>query len=194
MINIAIFASGSGSNALNVIQYFAQHDSIQVSKVISNNAEAGALIHAKNEGIEAISFTREEFQDPDSTFSKSLNTIDFVVLAGFLWLVPIHLINKFEGKMLNIHPALLPKFGGKGMYGKNVHNAVAQQNESESGITIHLVTEKYDEGTIVAQFKAPISENDGPNGIEKKVRALEIEHFPSVIHNYIEKCITTNLV
>ena len=182
MKNIAILASGSGSNAENIAKYFEGSDYARVSFIIANNPEAYVLERAKKLGIEAAVVTKQQFMEADSIIAmlKERN-IDFVVLAGFLLLVPQKLIQAYPGKIVNIHPALLPKHGGKGMYGDRVHKAVVECGESESGITIHLIDEQYDKGTTFFQAKCPVLPSDTPDDVAAKVHALEYEHFPHVI-------------
>ena len=185
-MKIAILASGAGSNAANIIQHF-KNTSVQVSLVACNKAGAGVFQIAKENSIDSIVLTKENFKSSDQ-FVQELQQreIDVVILAGFLWLVPSNLVKAFADRIINIHPALLPKFGGKGMYGHFVHEAVHEAKEIESGITVHLVNEEFDKGEILFQAKANV-ENCSANEIEQKVRALEIEHFPKAIENFISK-------
>lgn len=182
MKNIAILASGSGSNAENIAKYFEGSDYARVSFIIANNPEAYVLERAKKLGIEAAVVTKQQFMEADSIIAMlQKRNIDFVVLAGFLLLVPQKLIQAYPGKIVNIHPALLPKHGGKGMYGDRVHKAVVECGDSESGITIHLIDEQYDKGTTFFQAKCPVLLTDTPEDVAAKVHALEYEHFPHVI-------------
>lgn len=182
MKNIAILASGSGSNAENIAKYFEGSDYARVSFIIANNPEAYVLERAKKLGIEAAVVTKQQFIEADSIIAMlNERDIDFVVLAGFLLLVPQKLIQAYPGKIVNIHPALLPKHGGKGMYGDRVHKAVVECGDSESGITIHLIDEQYDKGTTFFQVKCPVLPTDTPDDVAAKVHALEYEHFPHVI-------------
>ena len=182
MKNIAILASGSGSNAENIAKYFEESDYARVSFIIANNPEAYVLERAKKLGIEAAVVTKQQFMEADSIIAMlNERDIDFVVLAGFLLLVPQKLIQAYPGKIVNIHPALLPKHGGKGMYGDRVHKAVVECGDSESGITIHLIDEQYDKGTTFFQAKCPVLPTDTPDDVAAKVHALEYEHFPHVI-------------
>ena len=175
MKNIAIFASGSGSNAQKIITYFLKHNSIKVQLVISNNKDAGVLQIAKEHQIPTAIINKKTILDPlvVSSILKH-HAIDFIVLAGYMILIPSYLSRLYENKMVNIHPALLPKYGGKGMYGHFVHEAVFENKEKESGITIHLVNEHYDEGKIVFQKSIDISNCKSP--IEIAQRVLELEH------------------
>jgi len=185
-MNIAILASGAGSNAANIIQHF-KNTSVQVTLIACNNQSAGVFQIAKDNQIDSILLTKENFKTSDQFVNElQQREIDLVILAGFLWLVPINLVKAFEDRIINIHPALLPKFGGKGMYGHFVHEAVHEAQEVESGITIHLVNEEFDKGKILFQAKANV-ENCSASEIEQKVRALEIEHFPKAIENFISK-------
>ena len=179
---IAILASGSGSNAENIIQYFAKSPNFEFPLIISNKSDAFVHQRAKNLAIPSFTFSRDEFILGDNILSVLKdNMIDYIVLAGFLLKVPEVLIDAFPNKIINIHPALLPKFGGKGMYGSRVHDAVAQAKETESGITIHYVNAHYDEGNIIFQAKCTVLPTDTADDIANKVHALEYEHFPKVI-------------
>ena len=185
-MNIAILASGAGSNTANILRHF-KNTSVNISLIACNNQEAGVFQIAKDHHIDSILLTKENFKTSD-VFVQELQKrkIELVILAGFLWLAPKNLVSAFEGRIINIHPALLPKFGGKGMYGHFVHEAVREAKEVESGITIHLVNEEFDKGKILFQAKASV-ENCSASEIEQKVRALEIEHFPKAIENFISK-------
>ncbi len=183
---IAILASGSGSNAENIANYFAGSDYAEVSFIIANNPNAFVLERAKRLGIEAAVVTKAEFMEADGVIAMlQEREIDFVVLAGFLLLVPQKLIQAYPGKIVNIHPALLPKHGGKGMYGDNVHKAVVASGDTESGITIHLIDEHYDKGTTFFQAKCPVLPTDTYEDVAAKVHALEYEHFPHVIEEIL---------
>ncbi|MEP0985890.1 phosphoribosylglycinamide formyltransferase [Ekhidna sp.] len=182
-INLAILASGSGSNAENIVQYFEQHEIIQVKEILSNKKDAFVHERAKKLNIPSYTFSKEEFQD--TSFIKRLADIDYIVLAGFLWLIPKYLVSAFQNRIINIHPALLPKYGGKGMYGDRVHKSVIDARERKSGITIHLVDEKYDEGAHLFQAECLISDQDTPQTLAQKIHKLEYEHFPQVIEKYI---------
>lgn len=180
--NIAIFASGNGSNAQAIIEYFKGRDDINVDLIASNRAEAGVLQRAEKEGIEAVILNKTNFPDTENliAYLRERN-IELIILAGYLKLIPSKLIEAFPNQIINIHPALLPKYGGKGMYGINVHRAVKAQNEKESGITIHFVNEHYDEGEHILQEKVEILPNDSLEEIASKVLKLEHYHFPRVI-------------
>lgn len=183
---IAIFASGAGSNAKNIIHYFAQRSDVEVALIATNNAQAGVLNIAAEAAIPTLVFDRNQFNDSEA-FAESIAkyNVDMVVLAGFLWRIPAALVQRFQGRMLNVHPSLLPKHGGKGMYGHFVHEAVKAAGEKESGITVHWVNEHYDEGAIFFQASCNVSESDSAEDIERKVRALEIAHFPQAIDQAI---------
>jgi phosphoribosylglycinamide formyltransferase 1 len=186
MKKIALFASGNGSNVENIVRHFNATKTANVVLILSNNRQAYVLQRANNLGIPSIVFGREEFNDPNAVL-KILNEhdLDLIVLAGFLWLVPEFIVKAFPGKILNIHPALLPKYGGKGMYGDKVHQAVIVNGEKESGISIHKVSPIYDDGQIVFQAKCRLEKNESPESLAEKVHALEYEHFPQVIERYL---------
>ena len=179
-MKIIIFASGSGSNAENIVNHFAGTDTT-VSAIFCNVSGAGVFERASRLGIPCELFTKEEWNTGDRIDSiLSEYNPDLIVLAGFLWKFPSRMLYQFP-HVINVHPALLPKFGGKGMYGMHVHEAVVAAHENETGITIHWVNEHYDEGHIIAQFTTSLAPSDGPSEIEAKVRALELAHFPDVI-------------
>ncbi|WP_436514430.1 phosphoribosylglycinamide formyltransferase [Ekhidna sp. To15] len=184
IINLAILASGSGSNAENIAKYFEADTHIQVKMILSNKANAFVHERAKKLDIPSFTFNKEEFQN--DSFIKQLENIDYIILAGFLWLIPGYLVKAFPNRIINIHPALLPKYGGKGMYGNKVHEAVVASGEKESGITIHLVNEEYDKGKILFQAKCKVDPNDSPEELAQNIHALEYEHFPRVIEDYIQ--------
>lgn len=184
--NIAIFASGSGSNTENIIRYFRENEAIQVSLVLSNRSDAYVLERAHRLGVPCNVFPKEDWVAGDEILAVLQEYhIDFVVLAGFLVRVPDLLLHAYPNKIINIHPALLPKFGGKGMYGNRVHEAVVAAGEKKSGITIHYINERYDEGNIVFQAVCPVLPTDSPEDVAKKVHALEYEHFPRVIERVL---------
>ncbi len=188
MINIAIFASGTGTNAENIIKFFSNSDIIRIGAVFSNSSNAGVIDKVKQLGINYKIFTKEELNNPDKVLKLLIDmNIDYIILAGFLLLIPKEIVNQFKGKIINIHPALLPKYSGKGMYGMNVHQAVKEANESETGITIHIVDEQYDKGAMLFQAKCQIDSTDTPEDIATKVHELEYKFFPQIIENYITK-------
>lgn len=187
MIRLGIIASGSGSNAENFHEYFRNSTSIEVSKVYCNNPGAGILDRCHRLDLPCQTFTRQQLKDGRLLDQLLRDEIDLIVLAGFLWLIPSNLIAAFQNKIINIHPALLPKFGGKGMYGMNVHEAVVAQGESESGITIHLVNEKYDEGETLFQANVALQEGETPESLAAKIHQLEYKYFPEVVEDYALK-------
>jgi len=181
-LKIALFASGSGSNAENIVHYFSQNPNFSFPLIVSNKSDAFVHNRAKKLSIPSFTFSREDFSDGERIMILlSEYNIDCIVLAGFLLKIPQTLILAFPNRIINIHPALLPKHGGKGMYGMRVHEAVAEAREAESGITIHYVNSNYDEGSIIFQATCPVMPTDTPEMIAEKVHALEYEHFPKVI-------------
>jgi phosphoribosylglycinamide formyltransferase-1 len=188
MRNIAIFASGSGTNAEKLIHFFRTSPFGKVCLVLTNNKNAGVIQRAQANDIETLIFTKEQFYDTDEVLGlMKKREIDFVVLAGFLWLVPPRLLKEYENKIVNIHPALLPAYGGKGMYGHHVHEAVISNGEKESGITIHYVNQKYDEGDIIFQARCSVEKGDTPDSLASRIHLLEYEHFPRVVDQLLEK-------
>ncbi|MBO4615261.1 MAG: phosphoribosylglycinamide formyltransferase [Bacteroidales bacterium] len=187
-VKIALFASGSGTNVENIANYFNGKTSAKPACVLCNKPDAYVLERAKRLGLDSMTFNRADFND-GKRIMEYLNkyNIDMIVLAGFLWLVPQYLIDAYPGRIVNIHPALLPKFGGKGMYGMHVHEAVKQSGETETGITIHLIDGNYDQGSTVFQAKVQVSPTDSPDDIATKVHALEYEYFPKVIEEIAGK-------
>lgn len=184
--NIAIFASGAGTNAENIIRYFDKNQSAKVRLVVSNRQEAYVLERAQALGVPCRVFLKSEWEAPEKILDVLREyEIDFIVLAGFLLRVPDLFLHAYPNKIINIHPALLPKFGGKGMYGDRVHEAVVAAGERETGITIHYINEHYDEGDVVFQAKCPVLPSDTPADVAKKVHALEYRHFPIVIERLV---------
>ena len=185
---IIIFASGSGTNAENIIKFFQKSGQTEVAAVFSNNKSAGALKKAHNLNVKALLFDKEAFYKTNEVLNiiKDIDP-DLIVLAGFLWLFPSKIIREFPGRIINIHPALLPKFGGKGMYGARVHETVIAEKEKETGITIHYVNEKYDEGQTIFQATTNIEENDTSESLAAKIHQLEYKYFPEVIQQLLEK-------
>lgn len=184
MNKLAIFVSGSGTNAENIIRYFQTNKALdtEVAIVISNRADAYALERAKKLNIPSTVLSRAEFNNPEVTLPLLDGYgINFIVLAGFLLKVPEYLVNRYQGRIVNIHPALLPKFGGKGMYGHHVHEAVVAAGEKETGITIHHVNENYDQGSIIFQATVAVNPTDTPDDVAAKIHELEQAHFPRVI-------------
>ncbi|KLT66772.1 phosphoribosylglycinamide formyltransferase [Pedobacter sp. BMA] len=185
---IAIFASGSGSNAQKLMEHFKRSNEIEIALVLTNNPDAYVLQRADNFEIPSHIFDRYEFTKTDEVIDLLKNLdIDFIVLAGFLWLIPKNLIAAYPGRIVNIHPAILPKFGGKGMYGDHVHNAVIAAGESEGGITIHYVDENYDEGEYIYQAKYKIDKSDNLEMVKFKGQQLEHLHYPRVIETLVKK-------
>jgi phosphoribosylglycinamide formyltransferase-1 len=188
MKKIAVFASGSGSNAENIAQYFEEKPDITVSCILCNNPKAFVIERAKKLNIPSFIFNRDDFYNSTKVLDYLRdNDIDFIVLAGFLWLIPENLVKQYPNKIVNIHPALLPNYGGKGMYGMRVHESVIANNESKSGISIHIVNEKYDEGSIVFQAECKIEEGETPESLANKVHELEYKHFPEVIEKLVKQ-------
>ncbi|HLP73478.1 MAG TPA: phosphoribosylglycinamide formyltransferase [Bacteroidales bacterium] len=188
MINIAIFASGSGTNAENIIKYFSNRKTARVSLVLSNKKQAYVLKRAAGLGVDAINFDHDDLYASGKVLGSLLKyKIDFIVLAGFLWLVPESILVRYSGRIVNIHPALLPSYGGRGMYGEAVHKAVISGKEAESGITIHLVNRQYDSGDIIFQARCSVEPGDTPETLAKKVHELEYLHYPRVIEEMILK-------
>lgn len=187
MKKIAIFASGSGSNAENIIRFFENDPRNRVSLVLCNKPDAYVLERAKRLGVPALVFNREQFYHSDLILDRlKAEAVDLIVLAGFLWKVPANLLAAYPDRIINIHPALLPKFGGKGMYGEHVHEAVIAAGEKESGITIHHVNDRYDEGAAIFQATCPVLPDDTPDTLAAKVHALEYAHFPRVIKEFAD--------
>jgi len=188
MKRIVIFASGSGSNAENLIKFFLNNVHVEVTHVMTNNPHAKVLERAKNLNISAFSFNRQAFSKSDDVLNI-LKTFqpDLIVLAGFLWKFPEHILAAFPNKVINIHPALLPNYGGKGMYGMHVHHAIVANKEIETGISIHYVNEHYDEGALIFQATCPVLPTDTAEGVAEKIHALEMEHFPKVIEELLSK-------
>ena len=193
MLRIAVFASGNGTNAENIIRYFENSSIARVVLVLSNNKDAKVLDRAKKLDVSEMHFNRVDLYQSDVLVGKLKTAVDFIVLAGFLWKIPIDLIHAFPDKIVNIHPALLPKYGGKGMYGKRVHQAVKENKEKETGITIHYVNENYDEGAIIFQKSVRVEENDSPEQIAEKIHELEQACFPKVISDILYSLENTSL-
>jgi phosphoribosylglycinamide formyltransferase 1 len=184
--NIVIFASGSGSNAQRLLEHFEHHKQIRVAALFSNNPKAYALKRAETYHVPALLFSRDEFYNSDKVLEqvKQFNP-DLIVLAGFLWLVPQNILQAFPDKIINIHPALLPKYGGKGMHGLNVHTAVVQAGENQSGITIHRVNGEYDKGEFILQECCPVYSDDTPEVVAARVLQLEHKHLPEIVEKIL---------
>lgn len=188
MKKIAIFASGSGTNAENIINHFKGHPGIEVALVLCNKPDAKVLERADKHGVRRVVFDRETFTASNRIVELLRGEgVDYIVLAGFLWLIPYNIIEAYGDRIVNIHPALLPRHGGKGMYGDRVHRAVVEQGDTETGITIHKVNEAYDSGAVIAQYKVPVTPEDTPESVAAKVHALEYEHYPHVIESEVNK-------
>ena len=185
MKRLSIFVSGGGTNSQRIAEYFADNKEVEIVNVICNNPNAYAIERAKNLGIPCKIINRAEFKSEDFTKELLDQNIDLVVLAGFLWLLPKHLIDAFPNKIVNIHPALLPKYGGKGFYGEHVHEAVVAAKEEVSGITIHYVNECYDSGAIIFQAQVALEEGETADSLAAKIHKLEYQHYPVVIENLL---------
>jgi phosphoribosylglycinamide formyltransferase 1 len=188
MRNIAIFASGSGTNAENIIEYFSTKNSAKVTLVLSNKHQAMVLKRAERHNVKTVFFDRNDFYVSGKVLDCLLvHKIDFIVLAGFLWLVPENILDLYHSRIINIHPALLPGYGGKGMYGDAVHKAVVENREAESGITIHYVNNLYDEGDIIFQARCKVDPSDTHSSLAEKIHTLEYQHFPRVIDQIVSR-------
>ena len=187
-MNIAIFVSGSGSNCENIIQYFQNNKQANIALVVSNRSDAYALVRAKRLNVPTKVLPKAEFNNQEMVMKLMADyRIDFIVLAGFLLMIPDWLISAYQHRMINLHPALLPKFGGIGMYGHYVHEAVRKANETETGMTVHWVSSVCDGGEIIAQFRTPITPDDTPDDIAAKEHVLEMKHFPQVIEAILKQ-------
>lgn len=185
---IAIFASGSGSNAQKIMELFKHSADVEIALVLTNNPDAYVLQRADNFEIPSHIFDRKEFYESEAIIDLLKNLdVDLIVLAGFLWLIPKNLVQNYPGRIINIHPAILPKFGGKGMYGDHVHNAVIAAGETEGGITIHYVNENYDEGEYIYQAKYRIDKGDNLEMVKFKGQQLEHQHYPRIIEGILKK-------
>jgi phosphoribosylglycinamide formyltransferase-1 len=183
---ICVFASGNGSNAENIIRYFQGRNDIAVSLIVTNNPQAGVITRARNLGVPVLICGKEEMQAPEGLSVRlQQEGIDLIVLAGFMRLIPSALLNAFAGRLVNIHPALLPKFGGKGMYGMHVHEAVIRAGEKESGITIHHVNEEYDKGEVLLRKSCSVLPGDTPEALSARIQELEHLHYPPVIESLL---------
>ncbi|MBO6605251.1 phosphoribosylglycinamide formyltransferase [Psychroserpens sp.] len=188
MKRIVIFASGSGTNAENLIKFFQDRDDASVIQVLTNNPHAKVLDRAKKLDVSALSFNKIAFSKSDDVLNiLKASRPDLIVLAGFLWKIPEGLLKAFPNKIINIHPALLPQYGGKGMYGMHVHKAVVSNQETETGITIHYVNENYDEGAIIFQAACKVESTDSAEDVAAKIHELEMEHFPKVVQQILNE-------
>jgi len=185
---IVVFASGSGTNAENIIKFFQKQPNASVVAVFSNKRSAKVLKRAHDLNVKALHFDRDALYNSYDVLHilEDINP-DLIVLAGFMWIFPEDILKRFPNKIVNIHPALLPKYGGKGMYGMHVHEAIIQNKEKESGISIHYVNENYDEGEIIFQAKTDISEEDTPESLAEKIHKLEYKHFPEILQQLLQK-------
>lgn len=186
MKRIAVFASGSGTNAENIVKYFEDSDLARVAVIFCNRKDAGVMDRAHKLGVRSIYFTKDQLESGDVLEKLQEVKVDFIVLAGFLLKIPSDIISEFEGRIINIHPALLPDYGGPGMYGMAVHEAVVENEEEESGITIHYINDEYDEGEIIFQESVEIDFEDSPEDVQYKVQQLEHKHYPEVIEYLIK--------
>ncbi len=187
-MNIAIFISGSGSNCENIIQYFQNNKQANIALVVSNRSDAYALVRAQRLNVPTKVLPKAEFNNQEMVMKLMADyRIDFIVLAGFLLMIPDWLISAYQHRMINLHPALLPKFGGIGMYGHYVHEAIRKANETETGMTVHWVSPVCDGGEIIAQFRTPITPDDTPDDIAAKEHVLEMKHFPQVIEAILKQ-------
>ena len=186
MKKIAVFASGNGTNAERIMEHFSANIEVDIKLILTNNHKAGVLQRAQKHDVQSIIFSKDEFYHTDKVATTlKENEIDFVVLAGFLWLIPASILQAFPRHIINIHPALLPKYGGKGMYGHHVHEAVIANKETQSGITIHYVNENYDEGNIIFQATCEVLKDDTADSLATRIHKLEHRHFPHVIDKLI---------
>ena len=188
MKRIVIFASGSGTNAENLIKFFHNRENASVIQVLTNNPHAKVLERCKTLNVSALSFNKMAFTETNDVLNiLKASKPDLIVLAGFLWKFPDSILNEFPNKVINVHPALLPKYGGKGMYGMHVHEAVVANNETETGITIHYVNEHYDEGAVIFQAKCTVVANDTAENVAAKIHNLEMAHFPKVVEKLLNE-------
>jgi phosphoribosylglycinamide formyltransferase-1 len=188
MEKLAVFASGNGSNAQRIAEYFEKSNKTQISLIASNNKNAYVLERARNLKIPSFVFHRNDLYNSDKVLKKLIHfDIDWIILAGFLWLIPVTILAKYNKRIINIHPALLPKYGGKGMYGDKVHKAVIENQEEVSGITIHYVNDRYDEGQIIYQARCKVETDDTPETLAKKIHQLEYKHYPEIIERLVLK-------
>ena len=186
MKKLALFASGNGTNVQQISEYFAQSDKVKVDCVVVNKENIYVIKRAEKFGIDCFYFNREDFYNSDKVLDlMKTRGIDYIILAGFLWLVPANLLQNYDRKIINIHPALLPNYGGKGMYGHHVHEAVIKAKEKRSGITVHYVNDKYDSGDIIFQAECSIEPADTPDDLAAKIHVLEKTYFPKVIEEVV---------
>ncbi|MCH4146976.1 MAG: phosphoribosylglycinamide formyltransferase [Prevotella sp.] len=185
-VRLAIFVSGNGTNCENIIRYFANDEAVDVALVVSNKPDAYALVRAKRLGVPTLTVTKEELNAPEFTQQLSdFYHIDLIILGGFLLKVPAHMVEAYDHRMINLHPALLPKYGGKGMYGHHVHEAIKANHEKETGMTVHWVSNDVDGGEIIAQYRTPLTPEDSADDIANKEHELEMQYFPKEIERII---------
>lgn len=184
-VRLGVFASGNGSNAINLHKYFSSHKDIELVKIYCNNPAAGIIKNSFSHDIPLHLFTRNQLKSGKLLKQLQRDAIDVIVLAGFLWLIPENLITAYNQRIINIHPSLLPNYGGKGMYGMHVHEAVISAGEQQSGITIHLVDEKFDHGSHLFQAQIKLADNETPESLAARIHELEYTHFPAVVENYV---------
>lgn len=180
-LKLAIFASGNGSNAEEIIKHLLTNTVIEVSRIYTNNKDAYVIERGEKFDVSSVIFNKSEFLSQEFTDKLQSENYDLIILAGFMWLVPPAIVSSYKNKIVNIHPALLPAYGGKGMYGDNVHKAVIANQENKSGITIHFVNENYDEGDIIFQAECPVLSSDTPNSLAERIHELEHRYYPEVI-------------
>lgn len=185
-IRLALFVTGGGTNCENIIKYFQNDDAVEIPIVVSSRSDAYAIVRAQKLGVKTIVITRQQLNDDEALVLNTVEGCDYIILAGFLPKVPEYLLAEFPSRIINIHPSLLPKFGGRGMWGHHVHEAVKAAGETQSGITIHFVNSQLDEGEHIAQFTCQLSPDDTPDDIADKIHELEMAHFPKVIEEVIK--------
>lgn len=187
-MNIALFASGKGTNVENILSYFRDNKKVKILFIATNNLKSGAINHAKSYNIPLLTFKKLDLANTNKLVNKlNNNRIDLIFLAGFLLKIPEEFISQFNGKIINIHPSLLPKYGGKGMYGDHVHKEVLKNKEKETGITFHFVNENYDEGEIISQHKIFLEEAETINSLKNKISQLELLNYPRIIHSFLDE-------
>ena len=187
MIRIVILASGSGSNAENIVSHFVNNNSISVVEILCNKKDAKVFERAKRLNVNCLYFNKKAFTDSDEVLNQLKKNADYIILAGFLLKIPTKIIEAFPNKIINIHPALLPKYGGKGMYGMHIHRAIVENKEKETGITIHFVNENYDEGAIIFQQSIILTGEETPEVVATKIHELEYKYFPEVIEKLMKE-------
>ena len=187
MKRLVLFASGSGTNVENIIRHFQNNKTIKVTQVLTNKKSAKVIDRCNILNISSLYFNKEDFYQSDFILNLLKEKADFIILAGFLWKIPQNIIDSFPNKIINIHPALLPKYGGKGMYGKYIHQAIVKNKETETGITIHFVNENYDEGAIIFQKSVKLSQKDTVNDVARKISILEMANFPRIIEEVVTR-------